>query len=142
MNIYCLKGFKEEFNKLNRKKSYRNLEEEIINYFFNKPVSKLLSGTRLNNSSDTPYIKKRLKGKGGFRFYFLIIIKDKNLYLMFVHPKSGTYGADNITDESKSSLYKEVLEAIKTKNLLSLTLSQDGNKIVFKDISNSKYISL
>ncbi len=36
---------------------------------------------------------------------------------MFVHPKTGTYGASNIKDSSKAMLYKDILEKIKTKNL-------------------------
>jgi hypothetical protein len=70
MNIFCLEDFKEEFEKLKKKNSYASIEQDIIDYFFNKDIKDLLSGTRLNNSNDTPYIKKRLKGSGGFRIYF------------------------------------------------------------------------
>lgn len=87
MDYFCLKDFKVEFEKLIKKKPYRSLEQDIIDYFFNKPSSELLSGTRLNNSDTAPYIKKRLDGKGGYRFYYLILIRDDRLYLMFVHPK-------------------------------------------------------
>ena len=82
MNIYCLEDFKVEFDKLKSKKSYRTIERDIINYFFEKSFSELCSGTRLNNSNIAPYIKKRIRGRGGFRFYFLLIIKDEKLYLM------------------------------------------------------------
>lgn len=34
MKIYCLEDFKKEFDKLMTKKSYRELEKEIIQYFF------------------------------------------------------------------------------------------------------------
>jgi hypothetical protein len=37
-----------------------------------------------------------------------LIIKDEKLYLMFVHPKTGALGSENITDESKAYLYKKV----------------------------------
>ncbi len=90
------------------------------------------SGTRLNNSNETPYIKKRINGRGGFRFYFLLIIKDENLYLMFVHPKTGSLGYENITDKSKAYLYKKILECIKTKDLLELTLNSEKTNIIFK----------
>ena len=69
MNLFCLKEFKVEFEKLKSKKSYSTLEEETIAYFFNKSGGQLLSGVRLNNSDSAPYIKKRLAGRGGFRFY-------------------------------------------------------------------------
>ena len=80
MNIYCLEDFKVEFEKLKKKNSYKLIESQTIEYFFNKTVSELASGVCLNNSNDTPYIKKRLNGSGGFRFYFLLIIKQQNLY--------------------------------------------------------------
>jgi len=84
MKIYCLEDFKVEFEKIFSKKQYKSLQQEIIDYFFNKSIEELSSGTRLNNSSDSPYIKKRLQGSGGFRCYFLLILKNENLYLMNV----------------------------------------------------------
>jgi len=36
MDIFCLEDFKNEFDKLKEKKAYRTLEEDIIDYFFNK----------------------------------------------------------------------------------------------------------
>ena len=134
MKIFCLAEFKIEFEKLKSKKSYNSIENDVIDYFFDKSVQELCAGTRLNNSSDTPYIKKRINGKGGFRFYFLLIIKDENLFLMFVHPKTGSLGYENITDESKAYLYKKILGCIKTKELLELTLNQEKTNILFKKI--------
>lgn len=132
MQIYCIEDFKKEFDKLISKKSYKNLESEIINYFFNKPTEVLLSGTRLNNSDKTPYIKKRLGGGGGFRFYFLVLIKQDSLYLMFVHPKFGSMAASNIKDESKALLYKKVLSCIQHNKLYNLSLNDANNKILFR----------
>jgi hypothetical protein len=62
MNLFCLKNFKTEFDKLKSKKPFRNIEKDIIDYFFGKEIDQLLSGTRLNGNSDSPYIKKRLNG--------------------------------------------------------------------------------
>jgi hypothetical protein len=132
MEIFCLEDFKKEFDKLSRKKAYKTLEQAIIDYFFNNSISDLKSGTRLNNCDLTPYIKKRLRGSGGYRIYFLILIKKKNVYLMFLHPKTGPDGADNITDESKSMLYKKVLECIKTNNLFKLITDDTKSTILFK----------
>lgn len=132
MKIRCLEEFKVEFDKLISKKSYKSIEKEIIKYFFNKSSEDLCSGVRLNNSNDIPYIKKRLKGSGGFRVYFLLLIKDNCVYLMFVHPKTGTYGSSNITDESKAYLYKKVLESIKNNDFYSLELNDSKEKIIFK----------
>lgn len=103
---------------MRKKNSYSSIEKDIIEYFFNKDIQELTSGTRLNNSDITRYIKKRLKGSGGFRVYFLLIIKEEKLYLMFLHPKTGSLGYENITDQSKALLYKKVLEGIKIKACL------------------------
>jgi hypothetical protein len=134
MEIYCLEDFKVEFDKLKSKKSYNNLEQEIINYFFDKTANQLCSGTRLNHSDEAPYIKKRLRGSGGFRCYFLLIIKNDKLFLMFVHPKTGSQGAENITDDSKAHLYKKVLECIETNNLYNLKLNKSKTKISFNKL--------
>ena len=131
MELYCLEDFKVEFDKLKSKKSYKTIEQEIINYFFGKSSEQLRSGVRLNHSIEVPHIKKRLGGRGGFRVYFLLIIKDESLYFMFVHPKTGSQGSDNITDESKAYLYKKVLECIKSEDLYKLTLDDKKSKINF-----------
>ena len=132
MNIYCLDDFKVEFEKLTSKKSYNDLEQVIINYFFNRSVVDLCSGIRLNNSEESPYIKKRLKGRGGYRIYFLLMILQGNVYLMFVHPKTGSEGSENITDESKAFLYKKVMKYIKSNNLYHLTINDNQDTLFFK----------
>ncbi len=137
MNIFCLEEFKIAFEKMKSKKSYKSIEKDIIDYFFDKSVEELSSGTRLNNNNEIPYIKKRLNGSGGFRVYFLLIIKDEKLYLMFIHPKTGTLGSENITDESKANLYKKVVECIKNDHLYELTLDTKINTIIFEKISHS-----
>jgi hypothetical protein len=134
MDIFCLEDFKVEFEKLKGKKSYSSIEDDIIKYFFGKNAQELSSGVRLNNSSETPYIKKRINGSGGFRFYYLLIIKDEKLYLMFVHPKTGALGSENITDESKAYLYKKVLDSIISNDLYQLTLNEENKKIDFKKV--------
>lgn len=130
MTILCIEDFKVEFEKLKKKNSYSSIEQDIIEYFFEKETQQLTSGTRLNNSDDTPYIKKRLNGSGGFRIYFLLIIKNEKVYLMFLHPKTGSLGYGNITDDSKALLYKKVLECIKTNDLYEVTV--ENKKLVFK----------
>ncbi|MGG8496082.1 hypothetical protein ACQY1Q_06675 [Tenacibaculum sp. TC6] len=136
MNIYCLEDFKVEFDKLKSKNSYKSIEKDIIDYFFTKTKEELRSGTRLNHSDEAPYIKKRIGGRGGFRFYFLLILVKDSLYLMYVHPKTGSKGVDNITDESKAYLYKKVLECIKEENnLYRLSLNSSNKEILFEKIA-------
>lgn len=134
MDLYCIEDFKIEFEKLKSKKSYSTIEQDIFEYFFEKSSEDIASGVRLNHSIDAPYIKKRLRGRGGFRIYFLLLIKDNSVYLMFIHPKTGSLGSDNITDESKAYLYKKVLDSIGSNELYKLTLYKKGMKIIFKKV--------
>jgi hypothetical protein len=53
---------------------------------------------------------------------------------MFVHPKFGSQGSDNITDESKAFLYKKVLKCILSGELYELSLNNDGRKIIFNKL--------
>jgi len=131
MNIFCSPRFKKEFENLIKKNSYKSLEKDIYLYFLNGSDN-LLSGSRLNNSIDAPFIKKRLNGSGGYRFYFLIIIKNDNLYLSYVHPKTGVYGADNIKDEFKAEIQKEIYECIVGNDLYKIT--EKGTKLQFKHL--------
>lgn len=135
MELFCLEDFKVEFDKLKSKKSYKTIEQEIINYFFGKSTEQLCSGVRLNHSIKVPYIKKRLGGRGGFRAYFLLVIKNDSLYLMFVHPKTGSRCSGNITDESKAYLYKKVLKCIQSEDLYKLSLNEAKKKIIFNKFS-------
>jgi hypothetical protein len=132
MEIFCLALFKDELERLKKKKAYKEIEHDIITYFFNKDLSQLMSGTRLNNSETEPYIKKRLEGRGGYRVYYFVKTKDGKVYLMFVHPKTGPEGSDNITDQSKAKIYKDILAAIKVNNLFQLTLAGRETQIIFK----------
>ena len=50
---------------------------------------------------------------------------------MFIHPKTGSQGAENITDESKAYLYKAVLECIESNNLYKLKLNESKTEIIF-----------
>jgi len=136
MKYYCLEEFKAEFERLIKKKSYRSLERDMIEAFFDKSIGELRAGTRLNNSSEAPFIKKRVGGSGGFRFYYYLLIDRERLYFLFVHPKTGPLGSENITDESKAYIYKGVLEAIKVNELYSVEKSSDGKSLQFRSFQS------
>ena len=57
---------------------------------------------------------------------------------MFIHPKTGSLGAENITDDTKKELYKKVYQSIKLKDYYTLSLSDDKSEIKFtRKISTS-----
>ena len=49
---------------------------------------------------------------------------------MFLHPKTGSLGYDNINDESKALLYKKILNCIRTNNLFKVTV--EDKKLIFE----------
>lgn len=53
---------------------------------------------------------------------------------MFVHPKTGKFGSENITDESKAYLYKKILECIQSKDLYKVSLDPTNKQIQFKKV--------
>jgi hypothetical protein len=135
MKIYCIEDFKRNVERLVRNKSYSSLQRDIIEYFFSgKGIQEVKSGTRLNNSDETPYIKKRLNGSGGYRIYYLLVFVKDSVYLMYVHPKTGSMGIDNLTRETIRSLYRKVYECIETKDLYLVQTSKDKSKLIFSRV--------
>ncbi len=127
--VFCIHDFKSEIEKLRRKNSYSDIEQQIINYFFDKKADDLFSGVLLNNNHEIPYIKKRLGGSAKYRAYYYMVIKNNCLYLMYVHPKTGSLGIDNLNTQHIRQLYKNVLEAIKSNQVFRVT--HENNKLVF-----------
>lgn len=130
MQIFCSEDFKSQIEQYLRKNSYREIDEIVINYFFDKSFEELKSGVRLNNSDTIPFIKKRLGGSGGYRIYYLL--KDAIVYLMFIYPKTGTFGASNLEDDAKTEIYKNIFEAIQKNDLYSVGQSSDKKSLLFK----------
>lgn len=131
MKIFCTAEFEKIFKKLSRKNAYRDLEREIIDYFFVEKID-FSGGRRLGGHAENPYIKKRLGGSGGYRTYFYVIVKDNNLYLMFLHPKTGPDGSPNITDDAKTQLLKDLILDIKLGRLLSVTKHETKKQLIFR----------
>lgn len=123
MLYYCIQEFKEAIDKLKKNNSYRDIEREVSRFLFieNASSDDFRTGTNLNLSLETPFIKKRLKGRGGYRIYFLLIIKDDKLFLVFIHPKTGSFGSENIKHSFKAEIYKKVVDCIENGNYYSVT---------------------
>jgi len=132
MEIYCLPGFKKVYEKLLKNNSYTNLTQEIINCFHEKNFSDCLTGRNLNQSAVSPYIKKDIGGRGGYRLYYLALTKQNKIYFGFVHPKTGADGSTNTKDEYRAELIKSILDAIQNDDLLRVVIS--ATSIQFKEL--------
>lgn len=130
MEIYCLQEFKSKFEKLKKKNSYLSIEREIIdNFFGKKPLDFFKQGSRITGTAEIPFIKKRISGSGGWRIYYLLLIKDGKLYLMYIHPKTGSMALENIGENFEKTLYDEILSCIKSNDIFRLTV--ENYKLIF-----------
>lgn len=136
MKVFSTLEFKNEFEKLIRKNSYKYLSEEIIScYLGEKDIKDCLEGTKLNGHSPNPFIKKRLGGSGGSRLYLIAVIKRDSIYLSFIHPKAGALGYENISNSKKTQLLNDVVFCIENNNLFEVTCCENNKTIVFKESS-------
>jgi hypothetical protein len=137
VKLYCIQEFKDAVEKLRNKKPYRGFETEVIEYFFEKKIEEISSGTNLNQSLTTPYIKKRLEGRGGYRLYHLLIIKDNKAYLLYIHPKTGPDGMENIPHKERTGLLKVVYDAITNNNFYSLSCNEEKTELIFTKVKQT-----
>lgn len=115
--IYCIEAFKKQVQKLRKNNSYKSVDQLLIQFLRDKGIDHFRTGTLLNKSYTHPYIKHDIGGRGGFRLYYLAVIIKECVYLAFIHPKTGSGGSSNTTDEARGAFYKQVADAIKRGNL-------------------------
>ncbi|MCW3085441.1 MAG: hypothetical protein JWP12_2807 [Bacteroidetes bacterium] len=137
MDVYCIQEFKSIVEKLKKNKPYNEIEQDTIDYFFGKTIAEISSGANLNNNPSSPYIKKRLSGRGGFRVYYLLLVKDDKTYLIYIHPKTGPEGSPNLTETAKTEFYKKVLQAIESNDLYKLSCNAKKTELIFEKVEKS-----
>lgn len=138
IEFYSTETFKEEYDKLIRKNSYKELSKFIISELIDGNIE---LGTVLNiNNPGTPFIKRRINGRGGYRLY-LVLLKLKNKVILgFVHPKKGTFGYENITTEKIKLILKDIIESTKENNLYKINKCPENKKLIFN--KEEKYIEV
>lgn len=132
MKLYCTPEFRKEYEKLIKNKSYRGMGKEIISIYFDKDIKDCLHGTRLNGTSPNPFIKKRIQGSGGSRLYLILILKKDSAYLAFIHPKTGSAGSDNITEDKQAELINTVYNCIENNDLFEVTCCKNKENLIFE----------
>lgn len=134
VDLYCTQEFKDCIESLRKKKPYRDVEEDLKDYFFDKEIAEISSGSNINNNLTTPFIKKRLDGRGGYRVYYLLVIHNNIAYLSFVHPKTGPDGFESLKTKDRNRVMDETHAAIKNKDLYSLSWDDEKGQLKFKYI--------
>jgi hypothetical protein len=108
-------------------KSYKDIDRLLIQFLCEKNIDHFRTGTLLNKSITHPYVKHDIGGRSGYRMYYLAVIIRDCVYLAYIHPKTGSEGAPNTTNETRSELYKLVTDAIRNGNLYQVKL---GSKYI------------
>ncbi len=75
MEIYCLPEFRKEYDKLCKNNSYSYLTQEIIDCFSDMNFADCLIGININQSNITPFYKRDIGGRGGFRLYYIAVYR-------------------------------------------------------------------
>jgi hypothetical protein len=129
MGLYCTNEFKTEIERLRKSSSYASVEDVIIEAYCNTTFNEWRTGDLLfavpTDNPDALYLKKRLEGKGGYRTYGIAKVRAESFYLGYVHPKTGSAGRENITKDERKRVAKEILNAIRSNELLEVQINTD-----------------
>lgn len=139
MNIFVTEEFISEVKAIIKSKSHDACEFDLIESIFNKNIDEIKNiGTkRLGGVPDkNPFLRKRVgsenKSKSeGYRLYFWLLIEDENVYLMFIHPKTGRRSATNITTDKQKELVKTFKLYRDEGKFILIELNKKGTEIIF-----------
>ena len=126
MNVYCIEEFKLQFLKLSSHKKYPDFVDNFSKAIFDQTFEQASHGRNLNSRGVVPYIKKRIKGRGGYRSHLLSIVKNQTIYLLYVYPKRGPMGISNMDSKVQGELFKIAAKAIKNNELYVVKNEKNG----------------
>lgn len=139
MNVFATEEFISEVKMVSKYKSHSNCEADLIDSIFNKSIDEIknLGTKRLGGqANENPFLRKRIgsenTGKSsGYRLYFWLFIQEKNVYLLFIHPKTGRRSAANISSEKQKELVKTFKKCKDNDQFLEIKLDKLTKQIVF-----------
>lgn len=123
--IYCIEAFKRQVQKLRKNNSYKDIDQLLIQFLRDKNIDDFRTGTLLNKRITHPYIKHDIGGRSGYRIYYLAVIIRECVYLAYIHPKTGSEGSPNTTNEARAEFYKLVTDAIKNDKLYRVSFTDE-----------------
>lgn len=137
MAFFVTNEFVSEVKLLMKTNSHADCEKVIIRGVFNVTLNELCQTgcKRLGGDpSKSPFLKKRIETEGagkssGYRLYFWVMIIEKDVYLLFIHPKTGRKSGTNLTIDKQKELVKTFITA-KRDNLFKQVEIQN-NRIVY-----------
>ena len=137
MSVFLTEEFVSEVSLLLKDTSHDDCEKEIIKSIFNSSLEEVrLNGCKRlgGDPNKSPFLRKRIEtenaGKSsGYRLYFWLLIEEENIYLLFIHPKTGRRSGTNITTEKQKELVKTFINH--RKNNLFKEVEVQNGRIVY-----------
>lgn len=147
MNVFITEEFLSEVKSISKDKSHSNCEAALIDSIFNKSIDEIKNiGTkRLGGQADkNPFLRKRISSEysgksSGYRLYFWLFIQEKNVYLLFIHPKTGRRSVTNISNEKQKELVKTFKKYRDNEQFLEIELNKQKTQIVFKNTKRKAF---
>lgn len=134
MQVYVTHTVAAEIVKIEKKPSYANLRLLLYKFVISHPTAaSCLIGTRLNIGAAWPFVKVRLGGRGGYRLYYSILIKEEELIISAVYPKFGALSIKTLGPEATNRAYSEAITSCKSRNMLPVTLDHEKQSIIFEE---------
>lgn len=145
MQVYLSEEFIYEVNKILKSNSHADCEQAVIESIYLSTLNQIKqtgSPKRLGGDPvKSPFIRKRISVKNngkssGYRLYFWLKITEQNVYLLFIHPKTGKRSKSNISPEKQKQLVKTFVELNKTNGFIPSKLNKSNNKIIHGKTEN------
>ena len=139
MGVYVSSEFVTEVQAILKSNAHADCEKGIIDSIFTKSIDEIKNSgcKRLGGDPNkSPFLRKRIEtthaGKSsGYRLYFWLLVSEGNVYLLFIHPKTGRKSGSNLTVEKQKELVATFTNCRKDGTFLSVELDTKIYKIVY-----------
>jgi hypothetical protein len=134
VKIFCTDRVKKDITKLSKKSSYSNLKSLIYEFISKREsIEDWMDGSRIHiGNPNFICVKKRLGGSGGYRMYYLLTIKDEEITVAAIYPKTGSKGGSDLSDYGKTACIGEALDQIIENSRWRIDLNSVDLTIEFK----------
>jgi len=148
MEIFVTDEFIEEVKSILKANSHSDCEVELINSIFTQSIDVIKqSGCKRlgGDPSKSPFLRKRIESSGtgkssGYRLYFWLMVLEENVYLLYIHPKTGRKSGSNLTTAKQKELVQTFVNSKKNSTFIKVELKK--NKIVYFNENPKKVIEV
>lgn len=141
MRVFMSPTFIKEVRKLLKSKDHADCEQVIIESIYNRTLEEVIQGgttKKLGGGPDTPFVRRRMQSQGkgksaGYRLYLWAFKIEDDIYLLYIHPKTGRRSAANISPEYQKELVIAFKKLRDSGGMIMTGLSRDGLKIMNAD---------